>query len=93
MLLLACFLGYALYRERATIEAIEGERLQLQARVIEENLASQMGGVAAALMAGIVCATGEERMLQLRSEVNEVLTRQGQPRRYSVDAASSTDDK
>lgn len=35
----------------------------------------------------------EERMLQLKAEVNELLAHQGQPERYSIAAASTKDDK
>jgi len=52
LLSIGAVLGYWIYADHGEIEAAEGERLQVQARVIEENLGSQLTGIDAAL-AGI----------------------------------------
>ncbi|SHN13844.1 diguanylate cyclase domain-containing protein [Rhizobacter sp. OV335] len=48
-LVMAALLGVALYREHATVEALEGERLRTQARVVDENLIRQLEGAGNAL--------------------------------------------
>jgi diguanylate cyclase (GGDEF)-like protein/PAS domain S-box-containing protein len=48
-LVMAALLAVALYREHATVETLEGERLQVQARVIDENLIRQLEGAGKAL--------------------------------------------
>ena len=52
LLILGALIGYWLYVDRVHIETIERDRLQVQARVIDENLARQLEGVNNAL-AGI----------------------------------------
>jgi diguanylate cyclase (GGDEF)-like protein/PAS domain S-box-containing protein len=49
LLVVAAFLGGTLYRERAGVESTEGDRLQVQARVIDENLIRQLEGAYKAL--------------------------------------------
>jgi diguanylate cyclase (GGDEF)-like protein/PAS domain S-box-containing protein len=49
LLLLGVALSVALYRERNLVEARESDRLQVQARVIDENLIRQLDGVNNAL--------------------------------------------
>ena len=49
LMLLAVVLAAALYRERNRVEAEESDRLQVQARVIDENLMRQLEGVNNAL--------------------------------------------
>ena len=49
MLILGGALGYSVYADRRELEIQEGERLQLQARVIGENLERQLEGVNNAL--------------------------------------------
>ncbi len=49
LLLLGVALAAALYRERMLVEARESDRLQVQARVIDENLIRQLEGVSYAL--------------------------------------------
>ena len=49
LLLLGVVLAAALYRERNLVEARESDRLQVQARVIDENLIRQLEGVSNAL--------------------------------------------
>ena len=49
LLLLGVVLAAALYRERSLVEARESDRLQVQARVIDENLIRQLEGVNNAL--------------------------------------------
>ena len=49
LLVLGAFIGYWLYTERDEVEALERNRLQGQARVIDENLGRQLEGVNNAL--------------------------------------------
>ncbi len=49
LVLLGVVLGVALYRERTALAARESDRLQIQARVIDENLIRQLQGVSSAL--------------------------------------------
>ena len=49
LLSLGAFIGYWLYDERTDIEAREQDRLQVQARVIDENLGRQLAGANNAL--------------------------------------------
>ncbi len=49
LVLLGAVLAVALYRERDALAAREGHRLQVQARVIDENLIRQLHGVSNAL--------------------------------------------
>jgi len=50
LMLLGAASAAALYRERNLVEAQEGDRLQVQARVIDENLIRQLEGVSNALV-------------------------------------------
>jgi len=52
LLILGALIGYWLYEEHGRVEALERDRLQVQARVIDENLGHQLEGVNNAL-AGI----------------------------------------
>lgn len=52
LLVLGALIGYWLYAERIQIETLERDRLQLQARIIDENLGHQLEGMDKAL-AGI----------------------------------------
>lgn len=49
LLIMGCYIVYALYREHGRIEQRERERLATQAKVIDENLARQLDGVYRAL--------------------------------------------
>jgi diguanylate cyclase (GGDEF)-like protein/PAS domain S-box-containing protein len=49
LLVVAAFLGWTLYRDHTSTEAVEGDRLQVQARVIDENLIRQLEGAYKAL--------------------------------------------
>ena len=49
LLIFGVILGYWLYAQRAQIETLESDRLQAQARVIDENLGRQLEGVRNAL--------------------------------------------
>ena len=49
LLLIGCIAGFSLQRQRHAVEAMEKDRLALQARVIDENLSHQLVGVARAL--------------------------------------------
>ena len=50
LLLIAAVVAQALYRVRASIETQEGDRLQVQARVVDDNLIRQFEGVNNALV-------------------------------------------
>jgi diguanylate cyclase (GGDEF)-like protein/PAS domain S-box-containing protein len=50
MLIIATVLAGALYRDRGAVEAREADRLQTQARVIDENLLLQLAGANQALL-------------------------------------------
>ncbi len=50
LLVIAAVLAGTLYRERSTVEAQEADRLQTQARVIDENLILQLTGADKALL-------------------------------------------
>ena len=49
LLILGALVGYWVYDERGRVEALERDRLQVQARVIDENLGRQLEGVNNAL--------------------------------------------
>ena len=49
MLVIGAIVGWTLYREHSSVEAQEGDRLQVQARVIDENLIRQLEGANKAL--------------------------------------------
>ena len=49
LLTLGAVLGYWIYSDHREMEAVEGDRLQVQARVVEENLERQLGGIKDAL--------------------------------------------
>jgi PAS domain S-box-containing protein len=48
-LILGALLGFWIYAEHGAVESLEGERLQVQARVISENLGRQIEGVTKSL--------------------------------------------
>jgi PAS domain S-box-containing protein len=49
LLILGALIGFWLHADRVHIETVERDRLQVQARVIDENLSRQLGGVNNAL--------------------------------------------
>ena len=49
LLILGAFIGYALYLDYSRVDAQERDRLQVQARVIDENLDRQLQGINDAL--------------------------------------------
>ena len=53
LLTLGAPVGYWLHAERGTLESVERDRLQAQARVIDENLSRQLKGINNAL-AGVL---------------------------------------
>ena len=82
--LLGVVLAVALHRERSTLEAQESDRLQTQARVVDENLIRQLEGANSALVgvrdelehagSGVFAATLSDRLKSLSDAMPGVRT-------------------